>query len=454
MTTSFASRYGLKVEVAFGEDTLNPSSWTDVTTYAMAISTSRGHDKPLDDFPAGTCAVTFRNTDGRFDPLNAAGPYYGDLVPLVPMRVSALESDGLTRDYLYTGFVQPLNGWTHVSVADGRSATMTMSCVDFTAILARTDLAAITDIEFENEGVRFALLGLSGLGVSRDIIKVRRQLQQIGGIAVEGLFGSITSGEQLNLLVNGGIIPSPGGGWLITGMNNAVVIVQQFEGGQNCLDFVNLLARSEGGAFFVRKDGVARFDGKWSLIQNAAGFLQFNDSGGGIDFATSDFALDYASVIYNQGSISPRDQDPQVVDNATSVTRYGTSTYAQTGLLMDGSAEAMAQARHIGTVYGDPVASPRSLKIYPQRSSVERDTALAVELRDRVTVKFKPPGNSSQHTTDCFIERINHELTPAGWTTTFGFSSAEAFTPLASDTPWTLDGSADSVLDGTRKLLF
>lgn len=52
---------------------------------------------------AGTCSVEFDNSDRRFDPLHAAGPYFGDLTPGVPLRVSVDTGSGAVP--IFTGFI-------------------------------------------------------------------------------------------------------------------------------------------------------------------------------------------------------------------------------------------------------------------------------------------------------------------------------------------------------------
>lgn len=82
-----------KVEVAFGDGPFAASkTWTDISAYVLGIPTAKhGRDSELGAFQSGTMTVRLSNTDRRFDPSHAAGPYYGDLMPNVPVRANLVE---------------------------------------------------------------------------------------------------------------------------------------------------------------------------------------------------------------------------------------------------------------------------------------------------------------------------------------------------------------------------
>ena len=77
--------------------------WTDITAYVRDIQIRRGRSAETDSFQPGSCTVTLLNTDRRFDPDYASGPYYGSLVPGMPIRVR-LTYATLTS-YLYSGYI-------------------------------------------------------------------------------------------------------------------------------------------------------------------------------------------------------------------------------------------------------------------------------------------------------------------------------------------------------------
>jgi hypothetical protein len=73
-------------------------SWVDVTDSAEVAAWSRGRSNELELYSAGTCTITLADTERAFDPSNAAGPYAGELVPGVPVRVTC-DGEGLFYGY-------------------------------------------------------------------------------------------------------------------------------------------------------------------------------------------------------------------------------------------------------------------------------------------------------------------------------------------------------------------
>lgn len=94
------------VELAFTATPFaDPSTltWTDVSAYALAITPNRGKADEQSSMQAGTLNMTLDNYDGRFDPTNSAGPYFGSLLPGIPVRISTVFSATTYR--LFYGFI-------------------------------------------------------------------------------------------------------------------------------------------------------------------------------------------------------------------------------------------------------------------------------------------------------------------------------------------------------------
>jgi hypothetical protein len=76
-------------------------TWTDITSYVdpktASIPVTRGHpDESTTTTPSGT-QLTLNNRDARFTGTNPTGPYYGNLVRNVPLRVSIPEGASYMR---------------------------------------------------------------------------------------------------------------------------------------------------------------------------------------------------------------------------------------------------------------------------------------------------------------------------------------------------------------------
>ncbi len=110
------STFPITVEIGLGQAPTTASpTWTDVSAYVLtdAISIVRGvtSGERLEPQP-GEATFTLLNTDRRFDPANASGPYYGDLTPRCPVRISitATGSKVLFRGFIDGGWNQSWNG--------------------------------------------------------------------------------------------------------------------------------------------------------------------------------------------------------------------------------------------------------------------------------------------------------------------------------------------------------
>lgn len=99
-----------QVELAFGVQPLSTvasSQWTDVTTDARRpLTIRRGRSRQLDRPNSGSMSVKLDNRQRNYDPDNTTGPHAGDVIPDVPVRVSAVHAGTTYR--LFRGSV---NGW-------------------------------------------------------------------------------------------------------------------------------------------------------------------------------------------------------------------------------------------------------------------------------------------------------------------------------------------------------
>jgi hypothetical protein len=89
------------VELSFGD-----SGYIDVTEYVQSISISRGINRVLDDFSAGSLSVTFVNNERVFDPLNTSSPLWyvaGGYTIVQPAGQIRVRSSAFTR---FLGTVQ------------------------------------------------------------------------------------------------------------------------------------------------------------------------------------------------------------------------------------------------------------------------------------------------------------------------------------------------------------
>lgn len=120
------------VQAAFGYDPLDTAPvWTDVSGYVRDIKIDRGVKSEFVQNTPGTAIIRLDNRSRVFDPAYTAGTFYGQLNPMVPVRVQA--AYGGSAQTLFTGFAQ---GWPTTYQTENVDAVTTLSCTDGTQILS------------------------------------------------------------------------------------------------------------------------------------------------------------------------------------------------------------------------------------------------------------------------------------------------------------------------------
>lgn len=126
----------ITVECAFGStwQTASPT-WTNITSYVMdddGVQWSRGRGRDSESIQAGTATLSVWNRDDRFTPGYTAGPYGANVVPLVPIRITAVWS-AVTYN-LWRGFVRE---WRPTWSEFG-NPTVQLDCVDALRVFGQT----------------------------------------------------------------------------------------------------------------------------------------------------------------------------------------------------------------------------------------------------------------------------------------------------------------------------
>lgn len=125
------ARPTLKVEFGFGSTWQTADSsivWTDVTKWVRktrGLGSRRGRSSELDEHRAGSCSFELDNSDRRFDPQHASGPYFANLKPGVPVKVT-----GTANSTAAQGFRGFLGGWPQDYLRANRLAVVVITATD------------------------------------------------------------------------------------------------------------------------------------------------------------------------------------------------------------------------------------------------------------------------------------------------------------------------------------
>lgn len=351
------------------EYVLGGALFFDVTDDISDFSITRGKNRQLDRYGAGNASITLNNEDRRYDPLYADGPFFGQIIPRRAVRISV---DDIR---VYTGSI---DDWDLSYEVSGRSQAMAV-CSDNTYLLANQSLGSATN-----------------------------SLQY--------------PGQRINSILNKPEVNWPAE---IRNLDTGETQLQDdvISEGTNALSYIQQVAQSEPGFFFVNREGFAEFVGRYRRTTDTE--ITFSDDGTGIPYKNLE-VLYGSELLYNSITLTQKDGVTVQAADLPSQDQYGIITYSVSDLLMENQADAINLATFLAAKYSQP--EYRFDKITVQLDKLEaadKTKLLEADLGDAVLVKFTPNGIGAPIERTAEIIRINHSVTPDSHTITFGLGSLE-----------------------------
>jgi hypothetical protein len=112
----------------------------DLTPDVYSISIRRGRNIMKDTYDAGTAIVRVLDPLGYFNPQNPASPYFGYLVPLRKLRISA--TTATAEHFLFSGYV---NDYRYTFPVGQETAYVDIMCTDGFRLLQMSNVGTIPD---------------------------------------------------------------------------------------------------------------------------------------------------------------------------------------------------------------------------------------------------------------------------------------------------------------------
>lgn len=354
--------------------TLGGLSFVDVSSRMVKLGTSRGKNRDLDKFQAGSLSVEFNNEDRYFDPVIGTAI---DIVPRAPIRVLM---DGTAQ------FYGSINDWNYAYDTSGRAKVTTSASDDF-VYLARQNVLSSGTPSAQTTGARVeAVLDLFTVDWPSD----RRDID--------------------------------------TGDNT--VCAQPYEG-QNALEYLQLVSASEQGQLFMAKNGDLTFRQRSDAAPRSAGLVSFSDDGTGIPFIGAGINYD-SEYIYNRAIITSPAGGTAIANDALSQQTYGVVTYELT-TLCSSLTQLEDIANYVVARYASPELRFQSITVNVDTlSDAERGQVLGLEIGDVCEVSITPGGTGTAIDRYAQIFRISHSVDPGRHDITFNFDPLE-FAPLVLD---------------------
>ena len=351
-----------------GTNTLaEPGALTvDVSNQVNKVSIRRGYNLLQEQFQAGTATVRLLDQNGDWNPTNPSSPYYGLLVPLRKIRISADENNlfsGYTTAYNYTWDKEQNIGYVDIELVDA-----------------------------------FRLLNMANI------------------TTVTGATAGETTGNRITDILNTIGFPSS-----MRDIEAGSTTVQTDPGSaRTSLQAIQNMEFSEQGAFYIQPSGNAQFLSR-STIQSKSGANPtfFSNDGTGISYRNIVTALDDKLVI-NQTSITRAGGTAQIANNTASQIKYFPHSYTATDLLVQTDAQALDIAQAYTATRAETTLRVDALTLDLNTADYAAGTTAALTLDFFDTIRVKNVGQDGtviDKTLQCM--GVSHEITPGTWNTTF-----------------------------------
>jgi len=343
----------------------------DVSSIALQASIRRGRNRILDKFEAGSATVVLQDDNGAFNPSNSSSPYFGKILPLRKITIFA-DYNG-ARYTLFNGFIMQFVTRFAVGVNDRSSVTLV--CVDGFRMLTNLNISAITGTADGD---------LSGTRVGRLLDIANWPTSQ----------RALDAGTS-TLQADPGTANRP------------------------MLDALQTVAdKSEFGAFFIDRKGVATFLSRQTLGQKAANPATiYSDDGSAIGYQGIELTHDDVLIV-NDVTVTRLGGTAQQVTDATSITTYYQHSGIRPDILVQSDAESLSQAQMLLASRKDAVLhiSSFNLNLFDPDSSTRIVAGLQSEIFDVIQVTKTMPGSTSI-TKTLFVQGVQHDMTKRSFDT-------------------------------------
>lgn len=340
-----------------------------------SISINRGRSRQLDRFNAGSASILFDNRERLFDPLNEFSPYAGYIIPRLSIKLFA---DGIP---IFTGQTTDWEVDYDITFNDEASA----ACSDGFGVLSNYYFTSDATPGIEGPGSRLTW--------------------------VASTFGY--PGET-NF--------SPG---------NANLGAFEVKKNTQVMDYMFRVARSDLGLLFIDAEGVLTYVGRFD--REPVSVVQFSDDGTGIPYRS--LINQYGDELLYSQVVATSEAGTVVVEDATSLERFGLSVLDLSDLLNDSEGQLTIIAEDFLDIYKSPQVRFTGLTVELAALSAEQvEDVLSLDLAQQISVKktFRTGGPLVVEQ-DLIVSGINHQIRPGSHVVSFTFERSNYGTGFTLD---------------------
>lgn len=372
---SFGYPFVLGTSELDGGNVLSDSSTSlvvDVSNLLDSIQTNRGRNISSEQFQTGTASIRLLDRNGNFNPQNSASPYYTYLNPMRKMTITATYS-GVTYS-IFAGYITGYN--TSTPKFDGDIVYTTITAVDGFRLFQNAQFFGVT-----------------------------------GAVAGE------TTGSRI-----GKILDTIGWPTALRDIDTGLTTVQADPATQRtALQALQTVATTEYGAIYMDTTGRCTFQDRNLTVSSVAGTpVVFKDDGTAIGYFDVKWVFD-DTQIYNLATVTRTGGAVQTVSDATSIAKFFTHSYNQSGLLMQTDATALDYAQAFIASRKDTTSRVDELTLDLQQDNYTAGTvaALSLDFFSPISVTTTQPNNTTLSKT-VQVFNVSHSITPNSWKTRLG----------------------------------
>ena len=342
----------------------------EITNLVTRVAIRRGRNRITSKFEFGSADVILYDQNGDWNPMNPAGAYYPNLVPL---RQIIIYATYLGVDYyLFSGYITDYD--TGFRQGNEDLSTVTLRCVDAFKLLAGSAVGTIPSTP----------------------------AGQASGARVNAILDAIDWPISLRSIDIGDstLQADPGTS-------------------RSTLDALQTVENSEFGGLFVDAASDITFVSRTNLITRpATAAYTFADDGTNISYQNAVVAFDDTNIL-NDVTVTRSGGTAQNAYDQTSIDTYFIHSGLRDGILVQTDAEALNQARGILATRKDPEVRIDSiqLNLYDDTNPNKPKSGIDIELLDGVLVTKTMPGNTSV-IQPSLVNGIHHDITKSSWNTT------------------------------------
>ena len=352
-------KYGILGTNTLGDST-SPEPTIDLTPNVYEISITRGRNIQRDQYEAGQCTVRVLDPLSYFNPQNVSSPYYGKLVPLRKLRVSA--TTATTQKYLFSGYAIE---YRYTYPVNQDTGYVDIVCQDAFRLFNMANVNTITD---------------SGAG-------------QTTGTRIDKILNQVSFPTSMRTVAAG-----------------ANTCIADPATNRTSLAAIKNAEFSETGAFYMDTSGTAVFKSRAQVMASLATSPTAFNQTGGIPYKNLKYAFD-DKLIINQANLGRVGGTVQVVTNQTSVDKYFPHSVTQTDLVAETDTIVSEIAKEYIATRQETTIRIDEMTVDLLDPSVPTDTMLGLDYFDNLLItNIQPDGSTIVKNLQ--FQGVNWSITP------------------------------------------